>query len=125
MTQLSRVRLQPRKLTWLARRASPAAVALLVPLMLTGAAMAQTLDTRLVASGLSQPLFATAPLADGRLFVVEQGGLIKVVQGGVASTFLSLPVASGGEQGLLGLAFDPGYGNAASAGFGQIGRAHV
>ena len=82
--------------------------------------MAQALDTRLVASGLSQPLFATAPLADGRLFVVELGGRIKVVQGGVASTFFSLPVATGGEQGLLGLAFDPGYGNAASAGFGRF-----
>jgi len=114
MTQPSRVRLQPNKLATLA------AGALLVQLTLTGAAMAQSLDTRLVVSGLSQPLFATAPLADGRLFVVEKGGLIKVVQGGVASTFLSVPVASGGEQGLLGLAFDPGYGNAASAGFGRF-----
>ena len=86
----------------------------------TATASAQTLDTRLVASGLSQPLFATAPLADGRLFVAEKGGLIKVVQAGVASTFLSVPVATGGEQGLLGLAFDPNYGNAASAGFGRF-----
>lgn len=87
---------------------------------LTGPATAQTLDTRLVASGLNQPLFATAPLADGRLFVVEKGGLIKVVQGGVASNFLSVAVNTGGERGLLGLAFDPGYGNAASAGFGRF-----
>lgn len=90
-------------------------------LMFSVAALAATsaaaqLDTRLVASGLSQPLFATAPLADGRLFVVEKGGSIQLVQGGVASSFLSLPVATGGERGLLGLAFDPGYGDAASAG---------
>jgi glucose/arabinose dehydrogenase len=40
-----------------------------------------------------------------------------VAQGGVLSTFLSVPVASSGEQGLLGLAFDPGYANPASAGY--------
>ena len=106
-------------------RALTATRAATVLLALAGAtasttASAQTLDTRLVASGLSQPLFATAPLADGRLFVAEKGGLIKVVQAGVASTFLSVPVAIGGEQGLLGLAFDPNYGNAASAGFGRF-----
>jgi glucose/arabinose dehydrogenase len=78
------------------------------------------LDTRTVASGLNQPVFATSPLADGRLFVVEKGGTIRVVQGGVASTFLSIPVNSSGEQGLLGLAFDPNYGNAGTAGFGRF-----
>ena len=75
------------------------------------------LDTRLVASGFTQPVFATAPLADGRVFVVEQGGRIKSVLGGVTSTFLSLPVGVGGEQGLLGLAFDPQYGVAGSEEF--------
>lgn len=83
--------------------------------MATGAMSA--VNTQLVASGLSSPVFATAPLADGRLFVVEKGGTIKVVQGGVASTFLTIPVVTASEQGLLGLAFDPGYGNAASSGF--------
>ncbi len=81
------------------------------------AAQAAALDTRLVASGLDSPLFATAPLADGRLFVVEKGGSLQVVQNGVASSFLSLPVATAGERGLLGLAFDPGYADAASAGY--------
>lgn len=75
------------------------------------------LDTRLVVSGLNQPIFATAPLDDGRLFVVEKGGTIKVVQSGATSTFLSLSTATAGEQGLLGLVFDPGYGNVASAGY--------
>jgi hypothetical protein len=77
---------------------------------------AAQIDTRLVAGGLTEPLFATAPLDDGRLFVVEKGGVIKVVRGGVASSFLSFGVATGGEQGLLGLAFDPDYANAGSAG---------
>jgi len=89
-------------------------------LALTGAwvgAEAATVDTRLVASGLSDPVYATSPLSDGRLFVVEKGGTIKVVQGGVASNFLSLPVATSGEQGLLGLAFDPGYSNRLMPGY--------
>ena len=80
-------------------------------------AIAGTLDTRLIASGLSQPLYATSPLAGGPVYIVEKGGTIKAVQGGLTSTFLGIAVTSGGEQGLLGLAFDPGYANPTSAGF--------
>ena len=82
-----------------------------------GASAHAQLDTALVASGFSQPLYATAPINDGRVFVVEKGGAIKVVQGGVTSNFLSVAVSTAGEQGLLGMAFDPGYANPASAGF--------
>jgi len=78
------------------------------------------LDTRLIASGLTQPVFATAPLADGRVFVVEKGGVIKSVLGGISSNFLSINVATSGEQGLLGLAFDPQYGLAGSVGQGRF-----
>jgi hypothetical protein len=69
---------------------------------LTGAfisdAEAQTLDTQLLATGLKQPLFAMAPLNNGRLFVVEKGGAIKTLQGGASSNFFSLGAASGGEM---------------------------
>jgi len=75
------------------------------------------IDTRLVASGFAAPVFATAPLADGRVFVVEKGGSIRWAQGGVVNSFLSIPVAASGEQGLLGLAFDPGYANPAAPGY--------
>jgi glucose/arabinose dehydrogenase len=78
------------------------------------------LDTRLVASGFTQPVFAAAPLADGRVFVVEKAGTIKLVSGGVTSNFLSIPVATSSEQGLLGLAFDPQYGQVGSAGAGRF-----
>ena len=91
-------------------------LALALGLACLGAA-AQALDTRLVASGLSAPVYASAPLDDGRVFVLEQGGTIKVVQGGVVSNFLTVPVNASGEQGLLGLAFDPGYGDPSSAGY--------
>jgi len=79
-------------------------------------AFAATLDTRLIASGLSQPLYATAPVAGGPVYIVEKGGTIRAVQGGVTSTFLGIAVTSGSEQGLLGLAFDPGFADASSVG---------
>ena len=51
--------------------------------------------------------------ASGRLFVVEQGGRIKIINGGVVQStpFLDISslVVAGGEQGLLGLAFHPDY----------------
>jgi glucose/arabinose dehydrogenase len=67
-----------------------------------------------VVSGLSFPLYLTAPAGDfARLFVVEKTGRIRIVKDGVLlpDPFLDLSaqVSSGGEQGLLGLAFDPDY----------------
>ena len=66
-----------------------------------------------VASGLADPLFVTAPSGDSRLFVVEQSGRIRVLRGGrlLPKSFLDLTssVRSGGERGLLGLAFHPRY----------------
>ena len=67
-----------------------------------------------VPSGLSAPVFV-GHAGDGsnRLFIVEQGGVIKVVQPGSSTptTFLDIrtKVLSGGERGLLGLAFHPQY----------------
>ncbi len=67
-----------------------------------------------VASGLASPLYLTAPPGDvQRLFIVEQVGRIRIVQNGVLlpTPFLDITdrVASGGEEGLLGLAFHPNY----------------
>lgn len=67
-----------------------------------------------VAAGFSQPTaIAHAGDGSGRLFVVEQGGLIKVVRGGQvqAQPFLDVRdlTRAGGERGLLGLAFDPQF----------------
>jgi glucose/arabinose dehydrogenase len=63
-----------------------------------------------VASGLNNPTaFALAP--DGRIFVCQQGGALRVIKNGMllATPFLTVPVDSAGERGLLGVAFDPNF----------------
>jgi hypothetical protein len=69
-------------------------------------------ELRLLASGLSDPV-AIAQAGDDRLFIVEQRGRIRIFTGGAVQpgSFLDLSarVRSGGEQGLLGLAFHPRY----------------
>ena len=67
-----------------------------------------------VASGLSTPLYVTAPPGDTtRLFIVEKTGAIRIVKSGMLlpAAFLDIGglVSGGSEQGLLGLAFDPAY----------------
>ena len=48
---------------------------------------------------------------DGRLFVCEQGGRLRVIKDGalLATPFVTLTVNSSGERGLLGVAFDPAF----------------
>ena len=66
-------------------------------------------------AGFDRPVLVThAGDGSGRTFVVEQGGLIRVVSGGVigAKPFADLRAllgGSSGEQGLLGLAFHPAF----------------
>lgn len=59
----------------------------------------------------NDPVFLTGAPGTGALFVVEQRGVIKKVEGGNISVFLDIETAvrSGGERGLLGLAFHPEY----------------
>jgi glucose/arabinose dehydrogenase len=64
--------------------------------------------------GFSSPVGIThAADGSGRIFVVEQGGRIRIVKSGVAqpTPFLDIStrISSGGERGLLGLAFAPDY----------------
>jgi glucose/arabinose dehydrogenase len=79
--------------------------------------------TPIVEDGLELPVLVTAPAGDGRLFIVEQPGRIRIVKDGalLATPFLDVEAATasrpveerlvntGDEQGLLGLAFHPDY----------------
>ncbi|MEH6408159.1 MAG: PQQ-dependent sugar dehydrogenase [Leeuwenhoekiella sp.] len=74
---------------------------------------AQQIDIESFATGFTKPL-NIQNAGDDRLFIVEQGGLIKIVSsdGNVNETpFLDLSplISTGGEKGLLGLAFHPSY----------------
>jgi glucose/arabinose dehydrogenase len=63
-----------------------------------------------IANGLTNPTAMTfAP--DGRLFVCQQGGQLRVIKNGtlLATPFVTLTVDANGERGLLGVAFDPNF----------------
>ncbi len=67
-----------------------------------------------VTRGLVEPVDVTAPRSERqRLYVVEQRGTIRIVDRGKLRSGFFLDIRarteSGGEQGLLGLAFDPKY----------------
>src|SRR6187399_3323126 len=66
-------------------------------------------ETR-VATGLASPT-AMAVAPDGRIFVAQQGGALRVVKNGalLSTPFLTVSVNSSGERGLLGVAFDPNF----------------
>ena len=74
------------------------------------------LRMRLIVSGLNSPTYVTsAPGQRGVLYVVEQPGVVRVLVNGKlrAQPFIDITsmVQSGGEQGLLSIAFHPGYAN--------------
>lgn len=77
---------------------------------------AQGITTERIATGFSRPLYAASPPGDGeRLFILEQhSGRIRILnlltRQIQATDFLQISgLATGSEQGLLGLAFDPDY----------------
>ena len=91
------------------------ATALLISTAAHGATLPSGFAETRVASGLASPTAMTfAP--DGRLFVCEQSGRLRVIKNGalLSQPFLTLSVSSSGERGLLGVAFDPNF---ASNGF--------
>ncbi len=84
-------------------------------ILLCLASIAPAYEANLVLGGLNNPIFVThVPGDSGRLFIVEQGGLIRIFdfhEGLLDDPFLDLSgiVSGGGERGLLGMAFHPDY----------------
>jgi glucose/arabinose dehydrogenase len=87
-----------------------------------------------IATGMAAPDYAISPPGDSRLFVVEQNGLLRIINNGQLQPGSALdlgprvqmaPVGNGpfnptnanDERGFLGLAFHPGFNNAANPGF--------
>src|SRR5678810_216980 len=75
-----------------------------------GATVQTGFTDSLVAAGLTDPT-AMALAPDGRIFVCEQRGTLRVIKNGVLlpTPFLTVTVDSAGERGLLGIAFDPNF----------------
>src|ERR1051325_7440480 len=82
-----------------------------------------------IATNLAAPLYAISPPGDtSRLFVLEQNGLVRVIENGTLLSTPALDITNrvqpplnannpNDERGLLGLAFHPGYTNPASPGY--------
>ncbi|MGB9179709.1 MAG: PQQ-dependent sugar dehydrogenase [Pyrinomonadaceae bacterium] len=89
------------------------ALSIFLSFLILSAAQAATLPsgfTETQITGLSNPTAMTfAP--DGRLFVCQQGGSLRVIKNGalLSTPFLTVTVDSNGERGLLGVAFDPNF----------------
>jgi len=68
--------------------------------------------TNINATGVSSPIAFAAPNdGSGRLFIAARGGNIYIYRNGVIESpvFLNVPVSTGGEQGLLGIALHPDF----------------
>ena len=103
------------KIARIACHASLLLIAAISPSSLRAQAV-EGLDAVRLAGGFNLPVFLTAPPGDtSRLFVVQQSGEIRIIdlatQTVKATPFLDLSdvVSLQGEEGLLGLAFDPNY----------------
>ena len=77
--------------------------------------------TEVVVDGLASPLWVgPVPDGSGRLSVAEQDGRIRLVDHGAlapdAWLDITIAVLAGGERGLLGVAFPPGFGRRAPVG---------
>ena len=92
------------------------AATLVLAVAATALSAAPAVSLRLVAQNLNLPVeMVPANDGSGRMFIVEQDGVIRILDSGtlLAAPFLDISqaniVLSGGEQGLLGLAFHPQY----------------
>jgi len=84
------------------------AALLAAALALLAAAPASAAPELVKLGDFQSPVHVASPPNDDRVFVVEQGGLVKIVGGG---TFLDISgeTLSGSERGLLSMAFAPDY----------------
>ena len=87
---------------------------MLLPVARGSAATPTDFQTSLVmGDGLDGPSgFEIAP--DGRIFVIERAGKVKIIKNGelLPEPFADLPSEASGDRGMIGIAFDPEFGSA-------------
>lgn len=100
----------PARRSWALFLLAAVLLASLAPAPLRAATLPSGFVESLVSGGLSAPT-AMAFAPDGRLFVCQQSGQLRVIKNGVllATPFLTVTVDPSGERGLLGIAFDPDF----------------
>ena len=95
------------------RTLTRASLTLVISLLFSFQLNAATLPTGFTESQISGISGPTAMdfAPDGRLFVCQQGGQLRVIKNGalLPTPFVTLNVDSAGERGLLGVAFDPNF----------------
>src|SRR5687767_458952 len=92
------------------RRLAPIVSLLALSLAAHGATLPTGFAETRIATGLASPT-AMSFAPDGRLFVAQQSGALRVIKNGalLSQPFLTVSVNSSGERGLLGVAFDPNF----------------
>lgn len=103
------------RVTLMRRQRIPGVFLAVLALALVVPGMASAVRLQLVAGSFDQLTQVTAPRSgdpSGTLYVVEQEGEVWKLEGGSRTRFLDIRslVSCCGEQGLLGIAFDPQYG---------------
>jgi len=92
-------------------RAAILCLIVLAPLPAAAATLPGGFTESVIATGLQRPT-AMAFAPDGRLFVCQQGGALRVITAAgtlLATPFTTVTVDSNGERGLLGVTFDPAF----------------
>jgi hypothetical protein len=114
-----------------------AALAGLALALLLAPSQAGAVNLQSIGPTFDQPVFATSPPGDPRLFVVERPGYIQVLHDGTVSQFLDIHTQTtvDGERGLLSMAFDPNYASnglfyvfytgSSDSGLGHVDEFHV
>ncbi len=77
--------------------------------LLIAAAPAAAAPTLVKLGDFTDPVHVASPPDDDRVFVVEQGGLIKIVGGGTFIDLTGPTLTNASERGLLSIAFPPDY----------------
>jgi hypothetical protein len=116
-------------------RIRTAALAGIVLALLLVPSQAGAVNLQSIGPTFDQPVFATSPPGDPRLFVVERPGYIEVLHDGTVSRFLDIHTrtTTESERGLLSMAFDPSYASnglfyvyyTGSTAAGALGDIHV
>ena len=93
------------------RRRLLAAIAVAISLAAVTPAAAQTPQDVVVAPGTISSATTMTLVPDGRIFVAQQNGALRVIKNGalLSTPFLTVPVTSTDERGLLGVTLDPNF----------------